>query len=139
MKIVIFWSDILHYHVARIKALIGLSEDKDYKIYPIALSSRSKELPLIGYQDLLRDKIVVLSNSPSEAGPYSQNSKKSLLKSLDRILPDVVAIIGYDGVVARSALGWCRYHNKGAVLMFAGQEDDFETNKDQRMGKEKNC
>lgn len=124
MKLAIFWADLLHYHISRLKALIDLGAKSGHKVFPFVLSPKSPELPITGYQDLLGSHIKVLANDPQSAGPYSWTSKQLLLEFLDEVKPDVVAIIGYDGKVSRAALAWCRYHRKAAVLMFVSQKKD---------------
>ncbi|MFK7983842.1 MAG: glycosyltransferase [Saprospiraceae bacterium] len=125
MKLVIFWEDFLHYHIARIVALCDLAKKESIEIYPIALRAKSPELPIEGYHQLLNNKIKVLSNKTNNVGGNSKSSKAQLITALDEIAPDVVAIIGYTDRVSRAALSWCRYNQKGAVLMFESQEQDY--------------
>ena len=124
MKLAIFWADILHYHVARLRALYALADELGHTVNAYALSSRSLELPLAGYQGLLGGRITVLSDDVVSAGPYSALSKRQLLEQLVKSQPDAVAIIGYTGRVSHAALGWCRHHRRGAVLMLEGQAKD---------------
>lgn len=125
MKIAIFWFDLLHYHVARLRALFELAIEQEHSVSAFILSSEVRGFKQEGYQGMLAGKINVLSAASEEAGPYSQTSKRSLIKALSEHDPDVVAIIGYDGKVSRAALGWCRRHRKAAVLMLESQERDM--------------
>lgn len=125
MKLAIFWEDFLHYHVARINALSQVAAENGHEVCAIALRSRSPELTLSGYHDLSAHKITVLSDDLVNAGGNSLLSKQLLLQKLDVECPDVVAIIGYRQRVSRAALGWCRYHRRGAVLLLESQAIDY--------------
>ncbi|MGB0383282.1 MAG: glycosyltransferase family 4 protein [Ardenticatenaceae bacterium] len=126
MKIAIFWHDILHYHVARIAALLQLAERTGHTVQAFILCSAYSELPSFEYHTTIKDKVKILSEEPSVAGEFSRHSKRQLLTELDRFNPDVVAIIGYTGCVSRGALAWCRYHRRGAILMLSSHATDYK-------------
>ena len=129
MKLAIYWGNILFYHTVRLKELFKLAEISGYEVDAFVLSPKYAELPVYGYQELLSGQIKVLSNDYKNSGTYSWKSKQQIIKYLDNSKPDVVAIIGYDGKVARSALGWCRFNKKAAILMFSSQEKDIKRSK----------
>jgi glycosyltransferase involved in cell wall biosynthesis len=126
MRIAIFWRDLLHYHVGRIAALHTLAAVQGHHVDAFALCAASPELPHTGYQERLGAKVQVLSTDVGACGEDSAHSKRQLLAQLDRCEPDVVAIVGYTGQVARAALGWCRYHRRGALLLFDSQAKDYQ-------------
>ena len=126
MRLAIFWHDILHYHAARIAALLSLAEQTGNTVQAFILCSASSERPSYEYHTAIKDKIKVLSEDPSVAGEFSRHSKRQLLTELDRFNPDVVAIIGYTGCVSRAALAWCRYHRRGAILMLSSHATDYK-------------
>ncbi|MBI3945009.1 MAG: glycosyltransferase family 4 protein [Armatimonadetes bacterium] len=125
MRIAIFWEDILHYHVARIRALCRAGEQQGTEVHAFALRGASPQLPVTGYQHLLSDRITVLSTGSPGDGMESPASKAQLLAALDRVDPDAVAIIGYRSRVSRGAVAWCRHRRRGAVLMMESSWQDF--------------
>lgn len=125
MRLAIFWHDLLHYHAARIRGLVALGKTTGHTVQAFILCSASADLPSYGYADGLDDSIKILSDDPSAAGEFSHHSKRQLLAELDRFDPDAVAIIGYTGPVSRAAVGWCRYHRKGALLMLSSHAADY--------------
>lgn len=125
MRVAIFWRDLLHYHIGRIAALHTLAAAQGHHIDAFALCSASPELPRTGYHERLGVKVQLLSEEVGACGEDSACSKRQLLAQLDRCKPDVVAIVGYTGQVARAALGWCRYHRRGALLLFDSQAKDY--------------
>lgn len=126
MRLAIFWSEILHYHAARIVSLATLARERGDSVYAVAIRSESPELPFSGYHELLGDRIEILNTLSRLEGMESFQSKRRLLKKLDQRDPDAVAIIGYDSLVSRAALGWCRYHGRGAILMLESQAKDTD-------------
>jgi 1,2-diacylglycerol 3-alpha-glucosyltransferase len=125
MRLAVFWSEILHYHTARIAALYQLGEARGCTIYPFALRPGSPDLPLMGYHNLLGSKITLLSQDPIVTGPNSELSQRQVAGFLNKHSPDVVAIAGYSDPVALTALQWCRQHRRGAVLMSESQASDY--------------
>jgi 1,2-diacylglycerol 3-alpha-glucosyltransferase len=125
MRLVVFWDHILHYHAARIAALLALGEIRHDEAWPIALRSGPVDLPIGGYEHLLNGRVHVLSKDSLTAGVTAHQSKIDLLAKLDEIRPDVVAIIGYDHQVPRAALKWCRHNRRGAILMLESQAIDY--------------
>lgn len=126
MKLAIFWHDLLHYHVARILALKQFAIESGNEVQAYILCSAYTNLPSYDYHQIDNSTIKILSNDPAKAGEFSLQSKTQLLKELDNFNPDAVAIIGYTGPVSRAALGWCRYHNRGAILMLSSHAGDFK-------------
>jgi 1,2-diacylglycerol 3-alpha-glucosyltransferase len=125
MKLLIYWEDFLHYHVARIKALQVLGERERFTAHAVALRPRSPELPLVGYHDLLERDSCVLNSDNSRGGPNSRKTASEMVALLDRLQPDAVLIPGYENRVALETLRWCRRNRRGAVLMSESQEGDF--------------
>ncbi len=126
MRLAIFWSEILHYHVARIASLVTLARERGDSVYAFAIRAESPDLRFSGYHELLGDRIEILNTLPSLRGMESFQSKRQLLEKLDQKDPDAVAIIGYDSLVSRAALGWCRCHGRGAILMLESQAKDTD-------------
>jgi len=125
MQLAIFWSEIMHYHTARIAALCQLAEAQKDTVYAFALRLGAPDLPLPGYHELLDNRISVLSNDSAKAGLNSALSQTQSTAFLSRNMPDVVAIAGYSTPVALSILNWCRRHHRGAVLMSESQAGDY--------------
>ena len=125
MRLAIFWRDLLHYHVARIMALQTTAARLGHQVDAFALAPAAPDLPRAGYHARLGSNFRLLSDDVAQTGEDSPYSKHQLLAQLDVCNPDVVAIIGYTGQVARSALGWCRYHRRGALLLLESQAKDY--------------
>jgi glycosyltransferase involved in cell wall biosynthesis len=121
---VVYWDSLLHYHVARIRALYTLGEELGHSVHAFALRPGSPGIPVSGYQHLF-EHIEVLNDDACSAGVNSKSSACRLMKRLDEISPDAVAILGYDNRVALKALKWCRQNRRGAVLLTASQERDY--------------
>jgi glycosyltransferase involved in cell wall biosynthesis len=125
MRIVLFWVDFLHYHVARVNAAIRLAEQNGNEVFPIAVRSGSPEFPVPGYQHLLDGHIRILADSPQVGDLQSGRMAREMVMALNEINPDAVAIAGYATRVALAALGWCRRKQRGAILMTESQRRDF--------------
>lgn len=125
MKLVIFWLDILHYHAARIAALVEVAAEHGHEVHAFAVRASSPEFPLGGYHEDATVPIEVLLGDSSRADMTSFAAKEALLARLESLAPDAVAIIGYDNRTVRAALGWCRSRRRGAILMFEANFHDF--------------
>lgn len=125
MRLALFWSEILHYHAARIRALCDEAEASGHTVYPFALRRAAPNLPVSGYHDLLRDRITVLGAVGENAGPYTKQSQAQIVAFLDQRQPDAVGIAGYDSPVSLAALSWCRRYRRGAILMSESKADDY--------------
>ncbi|MEM7530787.1 MAG: glycosyltransferase family 4 protein [Chloroflexota bacterium] len=125
MRLAIFWHDLLHYHAARIHALVAYAKEMGHTVQAYILCAQPDTLWHLNYHEQLADHVQILSHDPLQAGEFSQRSKHQLLQALDQFQPDVVAIIGYTGPVSRAALGWCRAHQRGAVLMLSSHAADY--------------
>jgi 1,2-diacylglycerol 3-alpha-glucosyltransferase len=124
MKLSIFWADILHYHAARVNALLNLASRLQHTVNAYSFTDNSLYKSIPSYNHVLQDRITIIQPRSENDGINSQYSKNQLMKQLQIDIPDVIAIIGYDSVVSRAALGWCRYHKKAAILMYESQEID---------------
>lgn len=125
MRIVIFWTDFMHYHVARIQGATHLANRCGHEVFPIALRPGSPDLPVAGYHALLNGRGRVLVDSPQLGHIQSPHAARQMIAALQEIGPDAVAIAGYDNRVALAALGWCRRHRRGAILMSESKRSDF--------------
>ena len=125
MRIVLFWVDFLHYHVARIQAASQLAIQEGHEVFPIAVRSGAPQFPVPGYQNLLSGPLYVLSDNPQSGDMQSSLAARRMVAALQEIEPNVVAIAGYDTRVALASLGWCRRNKRGAILMTESQQHDF--------------
>jgi 1,2-diacylglycerol 3-alpha-glucosyltransferase len=125
MRLAIFWSEIFHYHAARIRALYHLADQARDTVDAFALRPKTPGLGMGGYQALLNGRIEVLSWRSEVGGMNSFYSGRQLVKRLSETNPDTVAIMGYDLLVPRVVLGWCRLKRRGAVLMSESQATDY--------------
>lgn len=68
----------------------------------------------------------ILSNGPSQYQSISQLFRliRALLKTLNRIKPDVVVLNGYQQPTTLVALAWTKLHGKPAILLSESKEDD---------------
>lgn len=68
----------------------------------------------------------ILSDGPSQYQSIPQLFKliRSLLKTLNRIQPDVVVLNGYQQPTTLAALAWSKFHRKPAILLSESKEDD---------------
>ncbi|MBX3010678.1 MAG: glycosyltransferase [Caldilineaceae bacterium] len=124
MRLAIFWHDLLPYHLARLKALSEAGQANGHSIQGFILCAAATPATRDA-QQALGEQLTILSQDPTTAGEFSHHSKQQLLTALDHLQPDAVAIIGYTGLVTRAALGWCRYHRRGAILMLSSQRADY--------------
>jgi glycosyltransferase involved in cell wall biosynthesis len=119
-----FFAELLHYHVARYKALLKEAAKDGHEVNLYAVRPKSQELPVAGYHGLLGEHVRVLVQD-EKVSLDSPQAVRALLAALDRDSPDAVAIIGYSQRTSRAALGWCRYNRRGAVLMLESRYEDF--------------
>ena len=125
MKLSIFWSEILHYHAARIRALAVEAEAQGHSLSPFALRPSVPGSATGGYHDLLEGRIRVLSGDSQTAGLFSRVSQGQAIDFLDQQEPDVVGIPGYSSPVTLAVLRWCRKNKRGAVLMSDSKAGDY--------------
>lgn len=125
MRVALIWAFWQHYHWARWRAFDSVLRDAGGISLPIALCSRGS----MGHDSVIdpeeAERLTVLTNDPSLGGENCTWATVALLRALDRLQPDVVAIIGYASRASRAALGWCRRYRRGAVLMMETQESDL--------------
>ena len=105
MRIVLFWIDFLHYHIARINATSQLLNISGDEIIPIAIRPGSSESQMIGYQSIIDGKVILLSNKEQPGNMNSINTAKRIIKTLQEIKPDAVAIPGYDSTHSNGSRG----------------------------------
>ncbi len=125
MRLAIFWHDLLHYHTARIHALIDYAQQRGHTVQAFILCAAPADLSSDDEHNTFGAQVTILAHDPATAGEFSHQSKQQLLAGLDAFQPDAVAIIGYTGPVARAAVGWCRYHRRGAILMLSSHAADY--------------
>lgn len=125
MRLALFWSEILHYHAARIQALCDEAEGLGHTVYPFALRGAAPDLPVPGYHGLLNDQITVLAGDGAPAGPYTKDSQTQVVKFLEQKQPDVVGIVGYSSPTSLAVLRWCRRRRRGAILMSESKAEDY--------------
>lgn len=95
----------------------------EHHFYAIEVSQRLAEYqwkpshPSVPYP-----RIVLTPKSVEQASHFELI--KAILKELNRLNPDVVAIAGYVHPVMLTALVWCAAHHKAAVLMSDTKADD---------------
>lgn len=125
MRLALFWSEIQHYHAARIRSLGHEAEGLGHTVYPFALRGAAPDLPVPGYHGLLNGQISVLAVDDAETGPYTRKSQTQVVEFLDQKQPDVVGIVGYSSPASLAALSWCRRRHRGAILMSESKAEDY--------------
>ena len=130
MHIVIIFSHIGPYHLARLKAAYAVFEGVGCRLTAIQSIAQTKDHPWgdvlqtegISLKTLLPAK--TLAGKSLNLHPESPEAVAALGPCLELVQPDVVVIPGWGFPLSRAALGWCRNHQVPTVLMSESKWDD---------------
>ncbi|MEM9273619.1 MAG: glycosyltransferase [Cyanobacteria bacterium P01_F01_bin.143] len=126
MKIGLLFSSYGPYHIARLESLkkinsiqvnqfMGIELARSQELYPWQTRIDNLSFPIVSIikgQSLEQIKLVFLL--------------KKLLKVLNKVNPEILAISGYFKISMLVSLIWCKLHNKPAILFSETTENDFE-------------
>lgn len=123
-RICVQWPRFGPYHLARLRATHRLFQERG--VEAIGLETAGDDATYAW--DVEQDeepfrRVQVFPNRVFETIPAAE-MRDGVTATLDRLAPDVVAIVSYSFPDARAALGWCRRHGRTAVLMASTREED---------------
>lgn len=124
VNVAIIFAELLHYHVARYRALANAAAAAGDRVTLLAMRPADPALPLGGYHDLLDGAVTVVLPA-DEADLNSRAARRRLWATLDARRPDAILIPGYSDGYTRTMLRWCHLRRSGAVLMSESREADF--------------
>ena len=128
MKLVILFVNIGSYHLARLKALQQLAQQKKIDFCVVQLTDSTLEHPWGNLEDINSLQIYTLlpHSSPrySDQAVFSKITAHLTVLFLEEHQPDLVAIPGWGFKFCRSALRWCRKNKKKAILMSDSKAND---------------
>lgn len=123
MKIGMIFTDLLHYHVARYRALAEAARERGHTALLMSMRASDPSLPRPGEHARLGDQVQVIA--PGATTVDDRATCARLWDTLDRERPDVMFIPGYSSRYARTILRWTRRRGAGAVLMSESRAEDF--------------
>lgn len=112
------------YHLARLDGLHKYCTQIGWHAVGIELSRFEKEYPWRAEIKGLNFPVIpVIANQPTEQVKFSYLLLQ-LHSVLSQVNPDVLAISGYANPAMLSALVWCLWHGRPAILLSESKEDD---------------
>jgi glycosyltransferase involved in cell wall biosynthesis len=124
MRVGIIFINIGPYHLERARATAQSLRAKGYQLILIELTANTLNHPWqIQRKEDEFQWITLLESSTNY-----QKSKHSLIlkmhECLKKLQIDILAIAGYSDLIMLSALLWCTWHRKPAILLSESQEND---------------
>lgn len=114
------------YHLARLYGLHDYCCKINWRIVGIELSRFETEYPWRTESNALPFTVIpIIENQPVEQIKFSYLLKQ-IHVVLSQLNPDILVIAGYASPAMLSALGWCLWHQKPAILMSESKEDDAD-------------
>ncbi|MHC5939562.1 glycosyltransferase family 4 protein [Nostoc sp.] len=124
MNIAIFFTNYGPYHLARLEAAYNKFKDQEWEIFGLELTRTEEEYPWQIQVEKFPCKIIsVIKDYPLEKAKFIPLLYKLILL-LNQTSPDAVAISGYARPSMLSALLWCFWHRKPAILLSETTEYD---------------
>jgi 1,2-diacylglycerol 3-alpha-glucosyltransferase len=124
MKVAILFSNYGPYHLARISSFHNACKQTGWQVVGIEFSRFESQYPWQAQINNLPFSIVsVLEGQELEQTQFIELVQR-LNSILDQFKPDILAISGYSHPAMFSALLWCLWHQKPALLFSESKEDD---------------
>lgn len=128
MRVVVFFINIGGYHAARLRAAAAACRERGWHMSAVQAVASTMQHPWGNFENgdgyitetLVTDEI---RKSMSES-EWLAASAPLLVRSLERLRPDAVAIPGWGFATGRAALKWCQQSDATAVLMSDSKHDD---------------
>lgn len=129
MHLVVLFQNIGGYHAARLHALQGSCEERNWRLTAIQVTDSAREHPWGNLEHELSFDLRTLLPSGAKPldvdhGEGSGEAARAVRALLDKLQPDVLAIPGWGYRVSRGAQRWARQQNATAILMSETKRDD---------------
>jgi 1,2-diacylglycerol 3-alpha-glucosyltransferase len=121
-KIVLIWTNLGPYHLARVAAARRLGRERGWEVGALELAGHTETYPWIVPENS-GSQITLFPNRAMEKVP-TWIAVRRAWQSLNGINPDALAICGYDSPVMLAALAWGNRKKKIAILMSESKADD---------------
>jgi glycosyltransferase involved in cell wall biosynthesis len=121
MRICVLFFNLGGYHLARLNAASEACRKLGWEFAAIQIAEMTSEHP---WGDVLLPDYVTTLLPFQEGTKPLLTDQRLLSDALSRLNPDAVAIPGWGFDFSRTALKWCRLHQKVAVLMSESKFDD---------------
>jgi 1,2-diacylglycerol 3-alpha-glucosyltransferase len=113
------------YHVARLDAAGKVFKANGCELIGIETATMDSTYEWDVYEGGSHFKRLTVFPAENSTAHSRRETRRSIMRELDKCAPDVVAIPGWQFVEARSSLMWCRQSKAGAVLMSESSWHDF--------------
>lgn len=124
MNIAVLWGRFGPYHLARLEAAGELFEESGACVYGIEIAHADSTYGWMVTEGANKFKRTTLFPRADYHDLTPRQIAHSVRRTLNRLCPDAVAIVGYSFVEARAALRWCHQARVPAVLMSESKADD---------------
>jgi 1,2-diacylglycerol 3-alpha-glucosyltransferase len=129
MHIVVIFTHIGNYHLARLQAAAAQFQTQGWTLTALQVTDTSSEHPWGDLSAAVPFKIETLlpaatTDLKTDRRPDTPIAAKLIGSSLEALQPDVVAIPGWGFHVSRSALRWCRQRRIPTIVMSESKEND---------------
>jgi 1,2-diacylglycerol 3-alpha-glucosyltransferase len=121
-KIVLIWTNLGPYHLARVAATQRLGRERGWEVGALELAGRAKTYPWI-VQEQAGSPTTLFPEMAVEEVP-SWISVRRAWEFFNGMQPDALAVCGYDSPVMLAALAWSKKHKKITILMSDSKADD---------------
>jgi glycosyltransferase involved in cell wall biosynthesis len=124
MKVALLFLNYGPYHLARLAAATRECRKLGWEVVGIELARLQAEYDWrTGDAERAAPVFTVAAGGPLESVPYARLIR-GLRRQLSEVSPDVVAIAGYAHPAMLSALAWCRWRGRPAILFSESNEFD---------------
>jgi len=123
LKVCLEWTTVGPYHAARIRAAAQAAASREIEV--VVCEAASVDLTGMRATPIeapIERRTVFPDRSLAEISP--RDVENAMMRTLDEIQPDVVAITGNSTPEARGCLRWCIANGRGSVLMTESREED---------------
>lgn len=128
MHVAIIFGQVGYYHLARLKSAQLICQKEGWAFTAIQVVNQTKDHPWGDPGEAgsipLTTLLPISASFSSELHPDSPIAVSALLRHLNIIKPNVLAIPGWGFPVSRAALRWARHHKIPAILMSESKWDD---------------
>jgi 1,2-diacylglycerol 3-alpha-glucosyltransferase len=122
-RVVIVFIRFGPYHVARLKGAIEAGHRCGWDVHGLEVTHMDSHY---SWKPLEFEEGLPITTVVPNAGPASPPGRlrRLLFEALDALDPTCVAVPGYGGGLALTALAWCRVRERAAVLMSESKRND---------------
>lgn len=116
MLVAILFTNYGHYHLARIKSFYNSCDQVNWQVVGIELARLETQYPWEAPINNLPFSLITVNKEQELEKTQPLRLVQQLYSVLSQVKPDILAIAGYSDLAMLSALPWCLWHRKSAIL-----------------------